>query len=128
MSAGGIYYHRWGDAPIRTIGVSLFVNESEVHQFTDVAYTHLPFIQRNATGLPSPHQTLFPRSGQMALCSANETHGHGGHGGHNATGNGSCITAISHTSAIIYTVSSGTEARDSGMAIPHGSGKSAAWM
>jgi hypothetical protein len=35
----------------------------EVHQFTDLAYTHLSFIARNASGLPSPSQTLFPRAG-----------------------------------------------------------------
>lgn len=99
---GGIYYHRWGDAPIRSIGVSLFVNESEVHQFTDVAYTHLPFIQRNASGLPSPGHSLFSRAGGSfsANCSA-DSHGHGGHG-HGAPNNGTCFSG--RPSGIVYTV------------------------
>lgn len=103
---GGIYYHRWGDAPIRSIGVSLFVKESEVHQFTDVAYTHLPFIARNATGLPSPQQTLFSRAGgsfHHGNCSANTTlagHGHGGHG--HGGNNGTCFSG--RPSGIVYTV------------------------
>jgi len=108
---GGIYYHRWGDAPIRSIGVSLFVNESEVHQFTDVAYTHLPFIARNASGLPSPGQTLFPRAGGSLYhgnCSAYVTlagHGHGGvvgHGGGHGGGNGTCYSG--RPSGVVYAV------------------------
>jgi len=37
---GGIYFHRWGDAPIKTVAVSLFVPVSKVYRFTDVAYMH----------------------------------------------------------------------------------------
>ena len=36
----GIYKHRWGDAPIKTIGVSLFVPKAKIHKFTDVSYAH----------------------------------------------------------------------------------------
>ncbi|GAB5029578.1 glycolipid 2-alpha-mannosyltransferase [Nannochloropsis oceanica] len=106
---GGIYYHRWGDAPIRSIGVSLFVNESEVHQFTDVAYTHLPFISRNASGLPSPGQTLFSRAGgsnHHGDCNGNSTlagHGLGGVVGHVHGGNnGTCYSG--RPSGVVYTV------------------------
>jgi len=56
---GGIYYTRWGDAPIKSIGVSLVVPPEHVHRFSDVGYTHLPFAQQEATGLPSPGLTLF---------------------------------------------------------------------
>ncbi|CAH1782037.1 unnamed protein product [Owenia fusiformis] len=37
---GGIYYYRWGDAPIKSLAVSLFVPQENIHQFTDVWYTH----------------------------------------------------------------------------------------
>jgi len=44
---GGIYYLYWGDAPIKSIGVSMFVPEGKVHEFRDIGYTHkgsdLPF-------------------------------------------------------------------------------------
>jgi len=37
---GGIYYHRWGDAPIKTIAVTLFLRKEETHLFTNVSYKH----------------------------------------------------------------------------------------
>ena len=37
---GGIYYYRWGDAPIKTIGVSLFMRKGNLHWFKDINYTH----------------------------------------------------------------------------------------
>ena len=37
---GGIYYYRWGDAPIKTIGVSLFMRNGNLHWFKDINYTH----------------------------------------------------------------------------------------
>lgn len=37
---GGIYYHRWGDAPIKTIAVSIFLPRNETHQFKDIVYSH----------------------------------------------------------------------------------------
>ena len=39
-SLGGIYYYRWGDAPIRTLAVTLFVPSTKIHQFTDIPYKH----------------------------------------------------------------------------------------
>lgn len=105
---GGIYYHRWGDAPIRSIGVSLFVEEKEVHQFTDIAYTHLPFIQRNASGLPSPKQTLFPRGGDLIVGGGNCTTVAGGHG--EVAHNGTCV--LGRPSAIVYTVLDGRPTRE----------------
>ena len=38
--AGGIYYNRWGDAPIKSIAVSMFVPENKTHCFCDVKYKH----------------------------------------------------------------------------------------
>ena len=40
---GGIYRFRWGDAPIKTIAVTLFVPENETHQFKDIGYKHQTF-------------------------------------------------------------------------------------
>ncbi|KXN65528.1 glycosyltransferase family 15 protein [Conidiobolus coronatus NRRL 28638] len=38
--SGGFYYERWGDAPIHTIYVSLFLKLSEIHFFEDISYRH----------------------------------------------------------------------------------------
>jgi len=37
---GGIYYRRWGDAPIKTIAVSLFVNRNQTFRFQSIGYRH----------------------------------------------------------------------------------------
>ena len=37
---GGIFYHRWGDAPIKSIAVSLFLPMDRVHHFADIGYSH----------------------------------------------------------------------------------------
>jgi hypothetical protein len=55
----GIYYARWGDAPIKSIGVSLVVKKDELHAFTDIPYRHLPFIDQSSTGLPMPFEDPF---------------------------------------------------------------------
>jgi alpha 1,2-mannosyltransferase len=35
---------RWGDAPVHSIAVGLFLNKSQVHFFNDVGYKHDPFM------------------------------------------------------------------------------------
>ncbi|KAI8364122.1 glycosyltransferase family 15 protein [Blakeslea trispora] len=42
--SGGFFYERWGDAPVHSIAVSLFLNKSEVHFFDDIGYKHDPFM------------------------------------------------------------------------------------
>ena len=37
---GGIYEHRWGDAPIRSLAVSMFVPRNRTHRFVDIGYKH----------------------------------------------------------------------------------------
>ena len=37
---GGIYYSRWGDAPIHGIAVSLFLEKNQTHHFKDIGYHH----------------------------------------------------------------------------------------
>ncbi|KAI9310602.1 glycosyltransferase family 15 protein [Dichotomocladium elegans] len=41
--AGGFFYERWGDAPVHSIAVGMFLNKSEVHFFDDIGYRHDPF-------------------------------------------------------------------------------------
>lgn len=38
------YLFRWGDAPVHSIAVGIFLNKSEVHFFNDVGYKHDPFM------------------------------------------------------------------------------------
>ncbi|KAH3665758.1 hypothetical protein OGAPHI_003946 [Ogataea philodendri] len=40
---GGFHYERWGDAPVHSIAVALLMNQSEIHHFEDIGYTHAPF-------------------------------------------------------------------------------------
>ncbi|KAJ6263809.1 hypothetical protein Dda_2381 [Drechslerella dactyloides] len=41
--AGGFFYERWGDAPVHSIGASLFLKKEEVHFFENIGYYHVPF-------------------------------------------------------------------------------------
>lgn len=41
--AGGFFYERWGDAPVHSIAVALFLPRDQVHFFGDVGYFHNPF-------------------------------------------------------------------------------------
>jgi len=49
---GGIYYRRWGDAPIKTIAVTLFVARNQTHHFADVAYKHNIYTNRGRAKPP----------------------------------------------------------------------------
>ena len=40
---GGFFLERWGDAPVHSIAVALFLPRSAVHNFDDIAYYHGPF-------------------------------------------------------------------------------------
>jgi len=42
--AKGIYMHRWGDAPIHTFAISIFIPERRTHRFGDIHYQHQGFI------------------------------------------------------------------------------------
>jgi hypothetical protein len=46
--SGAIYEHRWGDAPIRTIMLSLVVDRGQIHRFEDIDYHHQEYIQKNS--------------------------------------------------------------------------------
>lgn len=38
--SGGFYYERWGDAPVHTIALALFLDKSQIHFFDDIGYKH----------------------------------------------------------------------------------------
>ncbi|KAJ2782989.1 alpha-1,2-mannosyltransferase ktr1 [Coemansia javaensis] len=40
--AGGFFYERWGDAPVHSLGVAMFLGKDEVHWFEDIGYYHGP--------------------------------------------------------------------------------------
>ncbi|KAG7661293.1 KTR4 [[Candida] subhashii] len=42
-STGKFYYERWGDAPVHSIGVSLFADKKKIHWFRDIGYFHDPY-------------------------------------------------------------------------------------
>ncbi|KAI8138046.1 nucleotide-diphospho-sugar transferase [Fennellomyces sp. T-0311] len=42
--AGGFFYERWGDAPVHSLAVAMFLDKSEVHFFDDIGYRHDPFM------------------------------------------------------------------------------------
>ncbi|GME75061.1 unnamed protein product [Ambrosiozyma monospora] len=42
---GGIYYERWGDAPIHSIGVSILLPYSKLQYFGNTGYYHAPNLQ-----------------------------------------------------------------------------------
>jgi len=39
-NAGGFFYERWGDAPVHTLAVGMFLQMNEVHYFRDIGYRH----------------------------------------------------------------------------------------
>ena len=42
-STGNFYYERWGDAPVRSLGLGLFANKTQLHWFRDIGYFHDPY-------------------------------------------------------------------------------------
>ncbi|MCJ1309101.1 hypothetical protein MMC25_002756 [Agyrium rufum] len=50
--AGGIYYERWGDAPIHSLAAALLLQPEQTHHFSDFGYTHdgLQSCPANAAG------------------------------------------------------------------------------
>ena len=37
---GGIFYHRWGDATIKTVAVTLLLSKKQIYRFKGIAYKH----------------------------------------------------------------------------------------
>jgi hypothetical protein len=42
--AGGIYKYRWGDAPVRSLAVFMFMPKRQAYRFCDIAYRHQDFV------------------------------------------------------------------------------------
>lgn len=40
---GGFFYERWGDAPVHSLGVAMFLPKEKIHFFEDIGYFHNPF-------------------------------------------------------------------------------------
>lgn len=58
--AGGFFYERWGDAPVHTIALSMMLNRSQIHHFSDIGYRHDPYYR-------CPHDDASYLSGRC-LC------------------------------------------------------------
>ncbi|ODQ67815.1 glycosyl transferase [Nadsonia fulvescens var. elongata DSM 6958] len=41
--AGGFFYERWGDAPVRSLALSILADREQIHWFRDIGYTHDPY-------------------------------------------------------------------------------------
>lgn len=41
--AGGFFYERWGDAPVHSVALGLFLDKSKIHWFRDIGYRHAPY-------------------------------------------------------------------------------------
>jgi len=39
-STNNIFYKRWGDAPIRWLGINMFANENQIYCIKDISYQH----------------------------------------------------------------------------------------
>ncbi|KAH3901250.1 related to Probable mannosyltransferase KTR5 [Saccharomycodes ludwigii] len=68
--SGGFWTERWGDAPVHSLGISLFLNKEDVHYFRDIGYQHstLGHCPANAKGQQLPYvanpkyeQEIFPK-------------------------------------------------------------------
>lgn len=68
--AGGFYYERWGDAPVHTLSIAMFMPKEEIWFFRDMGYqhninTHCPpkrsqFCECETTGLDENFYKLVP--------------------------------------------------------------------
>ena len=55
---GGIYYKRWGDAPTKSIAISMFMPRRKIYNFNCISYKHQDF-QNNAKPPCVPHSLKF---------------------------------------------------------------------
>jgi alpha 1,2-mannosyltransferase len=60
---GGIYNYRWGDAPIHSLAIYMFMPKYKTHKFNDVSYCHQNFINLPSTPkiLKRFHEYLISR-------------------------------------------------------------------
>lgn len=60
-STGNFYYERWGDAPVRSLGLALFADKRKIHWFRDIGYHHPPYRH-----CPNSPNTQGCRAGQFS--------------------------------------------------------------
>lgn len=89
---GGFYYERWGDAPVHSLAVGLFLNKSQVHYFKDIGYRHEGFKHCDADASP-PEGARVPPSGVKPMCMCPPSEGASSEGGTDMTTDrfGKCI-------------------------------------
>lgn len=56
--SGGFYKERWGDAPVHSLAVGMFLAKEELHYFRDIGYKHttLGHCPNNAPGAQLPYR------------------------------------------------------------------------
>ncbi|OMJ29084.1 putative mannosyltransferase KTR3 [Smittium culicis] len=59
-STGNFFYERWGDAPIHSLAVGLFLNYSQVHYFRDIGYRHDGFARWPEPKLSLSNKCIVP--------------------------------------------------------------------
>lgn len=42
--AGGFFYERWGDAPVHSLAIGMFVPKEQIHFFENIGYFHGPYM------------------------------------------------------------------------------------
>ena len=40
--AGGFFYERWGDAPVHSLAIGMFLPKEKIHFFENIGYYHAP--------------------------------------------------------------------------------------
>ncbi|KAJ1731531.1 hypothetical protein LPJ72_003891 [Coemansia sp. Benny D160-2] len=61
--AGGFFYERWGDAPIHSLAVAMFLSKKQVHYFDDIGYYHPAMSHCPAGSKESGKCVCDPREG-----------------------------------------------------------------
>jgi alpha 1,2-mannosyltransferase len=56
-NAGGFFYERWGDAPVHSLALGLFLRKEQIHWFEDIGYRHFPHAQ-----CPQDHNIRLKRN------------------------------------------------------------------
>ncbi|GAM40335.1 hypothetical protein TCE0_038r12608 [Talaromyces pinophilus] len=69
--SGGFFYERWGDAPVHSVALGLFEDNSRIHWFRDIGYQHPPYINCPDTSASSSSSTGGSASGMCQNCQPN---------------------------------------------------------
>ncbi|OLY80433.1 putative mannosyltransferase KTR3 [Smittium mucronatum] len=61
-STGNFFYERWGDAPIHSLAVGLFLNYNQLHFFNDIGYRHDTFARWPEPKVSIHNSCVVPKS------------------------------------------------------------------